>query len=74
MPMLIFGARWLGVHVHDWAVEMNPGRIYLRCTTCLNESPGWDLSLSPPRKASSVLTFPNGGSRNADRHERRAAD
>lgn len=39
MSMLIARVR----HRHDWTLRIEPGRMFLACTSCLAESPGWAL-------------------------------
>lgn len=52
--LLIIAVVWLcaglraSSHVHAWALDMTPSRIFLYCTTCHAESPGWDLFSLPP--------------------------
>jgi hypothetical protein len=35
-------------HLHDWTLRLTPTRIYLLCTSCHAETPGWDLHVPLP--------------------------
>jgi hypothetical protein len=37
-----------GLHGHDSLLQFGHDRMYLKCTTCGHESPGWELSENPP--------------------------
>jgi hypothetical protein len=36
-----------GLHGHDSLLHHTRNRMFLRCTTCGYETPGWDLSRAP---------------------------
>jgi hypothetical protein len=36
-----------GLHGHDALLQYERNRIFLRCTSCGHETPGWDLSRIP---------------------------
>ncbi|HSK08147.1 MAG TPA: hypothetical protein VK911_01115 [Vicinamibacterales bacterium] len=36
-----------GLHGHDLLLQYERNRIYLRCTSCGRETPGWDVSRAP---------------------------
>jgi hypothetical protein len=38
-----------GLHGHDLLLQFEPGRIFLRCTSCGHESPGWATGERRPR-------------------------
>ena len=38
-----------GIHGHDPLLQVDSGRIFLRCTTCGHETPGWSTSERGPR-------------------------
>ena len=38
-----------GIHGHDPLLQVDSGRIFLRCTTCGNETPGWSTSERGPQ-------------------------
>jgi hypothetical protein len=42
-----------GLHGHDPLLQVQEGRMFLRCTTCGHETPGWSTNGRPPR-----LRFP----------------
>lgn len=45
--------RWLILrwqHEHTWELRVAPGRIWLACTSCPAETPGWPLSVSERRR------------------------
>lgn len=37
------GQLFCGLHGHDEMLQFSGGRMFLRCSTCGHESPGWDL-------------------------------
>lgn len=37
-----------GLRGHDTMVARETGRMFLKCTSCFHESPGWDLNEPPP--------------------------
>ena len=36
-----------GLHGHDALLQFGHDRMYLKCTTCGHESPGWEISENP---------------------------
>ncbi len=38
-----------GLHGHDPLLQVHTGRMFLRCTTCGHETPGWSTSGRGPR-------------------------
>jgi hypothetical protein len=36
-----------GLHGHDPVLQYERDRIFLRCTSCGHETPGWDVSRNP---------------------------
>lgn len=41
-----------GLHGHDNLLQFDRDRMYLKCTSCGYESPGWELNDAPRPKAS----------------------
>ena len=39
-----------GLHGHDPLLQVEHGRIFLRCTSCGHETPGWSTSGRVPRQ------------------------
>lgn len=37
-----------GMHGHDSLLQFEQDRMFLRCTSCGHESPGWSLTDAPP--------------------------
>jgi hypothetical protein len=37
-----------GLHGHDSLLQFERDRIFLKCVSCGHESPGWQLSRTPP--------------------------
>jgi hypothetical protein len=37
-----------GMHGHDNLMQFERDRMYLRCVSCGHESPGWELTETPP--------------------------
>jgi hypothetical protein len=37
-----------GLHGHDALLQFGHDRMYLKCTTCGHESPGWEISENAP--------------------------
>jgi hypothetical protein len=37
-----------GMHGHDNLLQFEHDRMYLRCVSCGHESPGWELTETPP--------------------------
>jgi len=37
-----------GLHGHDQLMQFEKGRLYLQCASCGHESPGWDVTDTPP--------------------------
>ena len=44
-----FQAAVCGLHGHDPMLQFEQGRMYLRCSSCGYESPGWDTGERRPR-------------------------
>jgi hypothetical protein len=38
-----------GLHGHDPLLQFDAGRVYLRCSSCGHESPGWKTEARGPR-------------------------
>ncbi len=39
---------WCGLHGHDSLLQFGQDRLFLKCVSCGHESPGWELSETPP--------------------------
>ncbi len=39
---------WCGIHGHDALLQFEQERMFLRCVSCGHESPGWELTETPP--------------------------
>ena len=39
---------YCGLHGHDSLLSFEHDRMFLKCTTCGHETPGWDLNEVPP--------------------------
>ena len=39
---------YCGLHGHDSMLSFEQDRMFLKCTSCGHESPGWDLNEVPP--------------------------
>src|SRR5262245_34835173 len=37
-----------GLHGHDQIMKFETGRMFLRCTSCGHESPGWQMPMRSP--------------------------
>jgi hypothetical protein len=37
-----------GLHGHDNLLQFQQDRMYLKCVSCGHESPGWELTETPP--------------------------
>ena len=37
-----------GLHGHDSLLQFHQDRLFLKCTSCGHESPGWSLTETPP--------------------------
>jgi hypothetical protein len=37
-----------GLHGHDTLLQFEQERMFLRCTSCGHETPGWELNETPP--------------------------
>jgi hypothetical protein len=37
-----------GLHGHDSLLQFAQDRLYLKCVSCGHESPGWELTETPP--------------------------
>jgi hypothetical protein len=37
-----------GMHGHDTLLQFEHDRMFLRCVSCGHESPGWELTETPP--------------------------
>lgn len=40
-----------GLHGHDSLLQFERDRMYLRCVSCGHETPGWEISDTPPAAA-----------------------
>jgi hypothetical protein len=38
-----------GLHGHDNLLQFERGRVFLKCTSCGHESPGWNVSQTRPK-------------------------
>ncbi len=39
---------YCGLHGHDSLLQFEPDRMFLKCASCGHESPGWELTETPP--------------------------
>lgn len=39
---------YCGLHGHDSLLQFAQERMFLKCTSCGHESPGWELTETPP--------------------------
>lgn len=39
---------YCGLHGHDSLLQFEQDRMFLKCTSCGYESPGWELNEAPP--------------------------
>jgi hypothetical protein len=39
---------YCGLHGHDNLLQFEHDRMFLKCTSCGHESPGWELTETPP--------------------------
>ena len=39
---------YCGLHGHDSLLQFEQDRMFLKCTSCGHESPGWELTETPP--------------------------
>ena len=39
---------YCGMHGHDSLLQFEQDRMFLKCTSCGHESPGWELTETPP--------------------------
>jgi hypothetical protein len=39
---------YCGLHGHDSLLQFGQDRMFLKCTTCGHESPGWEITESAP--------------------------
>jgi hypothetical protein len=39
---------YCGLHGHDSLLQFEQDRMFLKCTSCGHETPGWDLAEAPP--------------------------
>jgi hypothetical protein len=44
----MFAEAFCGLHGHDSLLQFEQDRMFLRCTSCGHESPGWQLNKTPP--------------------------
>jgi hypothetical protein len=42
---------YCGIHGHDSLLQFEVDRMFLKCTSCGHESPGWDLNKAPTLNA-----------------------
>jgi hypothetical protein len=40
---------WCGLHGHDALLHFEQDRMFLRCTSCGHETPGWELGEQRPQ-------------------------
>jgi hypothetical protein len=43
-----------GLHGHDSLLQFGQDRMYLKCVSCGHESPGWEVTDTPPVAAVSM--------------------
>jgi hypothetical protein len=43
-----------GLHGHDSLLQFGQDRMYLKCVSCGHESPGWEITETPPVAAVSM--------------------
>ena len=48
-----------GLHGHDNLLQFEQVRIFLKCSSCGHESPGWELTEAPPRLIAHGDTCPH---------------
>ena len=41
---------YCGLHGHDSLLQFERDRMFLKCTSCGHESPGWELNETPPTR------------------------
>ena len=46
---------YCGLHGHDSLLQFGQDRMFLKCTSCGHESPGWDLAETPPAVSESEV-------------------
>ena len=39
---------YCGLHGHDSLLQFERDRMFLKCTSCGHESPGWEMNETPP--------------------------
>jgi hypothetical protein len=39
---------YCGLHGHDSLLSFEQDRMFLKCTSCGHESPGWEITETPP--------------------------
>ena len=39
---------YCGLHGHDSLLQFEQDRMFLKCTSCGHETPGWELTETPP--------------------------
>ena len=57
------GRRVCALHGHDAILQVEENRLFLRCTSCGHESPGWRVARSPSRsrpRGPQTIVAPNG--------------
>ena len=42
---------YCGLHGHDNLLQFEQDRMFLKCTSCGHESPGWEIAEAPPLPA-----------------------
>jgi hypothetical protein len=47
---------YCGLHGHDNLLQFAHERMYLKCVSCGHESPGWELTETPPTVSARVET------------------
>ena len=47
-----------GFHGHDHLLQFEQDRLFLKCVSCGHESPGWDLTETPPTHSVAVTREP----------------
>lgn len=40
---------YCGLHGHDSLLQFGQDRMFLKCTSCGHETPGWELTEAPPQ-------------------------
>jgi hypothetical protein len=50
---------YCGLHGHDSLLQFEEDRMFLRCTSCGHESPGWEISEPAPHPTAETARRPS---------------